>query len=113
VGIAYEGKGVLASEASVHISADLSHIARDPHVLIRWIWLPSLGVLGTLVPMGPDHWGPGSEEWVFHLNYENQDTRALDDATVVANMKAALGLPKPGSLNPIFAQTRLLLLGFV
>ena len=43
--------------------------------------------------MGPDRWGPDSEEWVFHLNYENEDTRALDDAQVVANMKAALGLP--------------------
>jgi 2,4-dichlorophenol 6-monooxygenase len=40
------------------MSADLSRVAAD--VLIRWLWLPSRGVLGTLVPMGPDHWGPVS-----------------------------------------------------
>src|SRR5689334_6831108 len=44
--------------------------------------------------MGPDHWGPDSEEWVFHLNYETNDTRAIDDAQVVADMKDALGLPE-------------------
>jgi 2,4-dichlorophenol 6-monooxygenase len=49
--------------------------------------------MGVLVPMGPRHWGPDSEEWVFHLNYENADTRALDDSQVVADMKAALGVP--------------------
>jgi 2,4-dichlorophenol 6-monooxygenase len=93
LGVAMEGPRDLFRVVSVYMSADLSRFARDPDVLIRWIWLPSLGVMGTLVPMGPDHWGPDSEEWVFHLNYENQDTRALDDAAVVANMKRALGLP--------------------
>jgi 2,4-dichlorophenol 6-monooxygenase len=93
LGVKLEGPRDLFRVVSVYMSADLSRWARDPEVLIRWIWLPSLGVMGTLVPMGPDHWGPDSEEWVFHLNYENQDTRALDDAQVVANMKAALGLP--------------------
>jgi 2,4-dichlorophenol 6-monooxygenase len=43
--------------------------------------------------MGPDHWGPDSEEWVFHLNYESGDTRAIDDARVLADMNDALGLP--------------------
>jgi len=75
------------------MSADLSRWARDPDVLIRWLWLPHRGTMGTLVPMGPDHWGPQSEEWVFHQNYENEDTRALDDARVVTDMKEALGLP--------------------
>jgi 2,4-dichlorophenol 6-monooxygenase len=43
--------------------------------------------------MGPDHWGPDSEEWVFHLNYDTGDTRAIDDAQVIADMTEALGLP--------------------
>src|SRR6185369_5512030 len=30
---------------------------------------------------------------VFHLNYESDDTRAIDDTQVVADMKDALGLP--------------------
>jgi len=93
LGVKLEGPRDIMRIVSVYMSADLSRVARDPDVLIRWIWIPSLSVLATLVPMGPDHWGPDSEEWVFHLNYENEDTRALDDARVVANMKAALGLP--------------------
>jgi 2,4-dichlorophenol 6-monooxygenase len=93
LGVALEGVRDLFRVVSIYMSADLSRVARDPDVLIRWIWVPELGLMGTLVPMGPDRWGPDSEEWVFHLNYENQDTRALDDAQVVANMKLALGLP--------------------
>ena len=93
LGVRLEGPRDIMRIVSVYMSADLSRWARDPDVLIRWLWLPATGSMGTLVPMGPDHWGPDSEEWVFHLNYENEDTRALDDAQVVANMKAALGLP--------------------
>jgi 2,4-dichlorophenol 6-monooxygenase len=93
LGIELEGPRDIMRIVSVYMTADLSRFARDPDVLIRWLWLPSVGALGTLVPMGPDHWGPSSEEWVFHLNYENQDTRALDDARVVEDMKEVLGLP--------------------
>jgi 2,4-dichlorophenol 6-monooxygenase len=93
LGVKLEGPRDVMRIVSVYMSADLSRVAGDPDVLIRWIWLPERGVLGTLVPMGPDHWGPESEEWVFHLNYENADTRALDDAHVVATMKEVLGLP--------------------
>lgn len=94
LGVALEGPRDIFRVVSVYMSADLSRHASDPDVLIRWLWIPELGAMGTLVPMGPDHWGPDSEEWVFHLNYENQDTRALDDAQVLANMKVALGLPE-------------------
>jgi 2,4-dichlorophenol 6-monooxygenase len=94
LGVTLEGPRDLMRIVSVYMSADLSRWARDPEVLIRWLWLPERGALGTLVPMGPRHWGPASEEWVFHLNYEQADTRALDDARVVADMKAALGLPE-------------------
>jgi 2,4-dichlorophenol 6-monooxygenase len=93
LGVTLEGPRDIMRIVSVYMSADLSRVAPDADVLIRWIWIPSLAVLATMVPMGPDHWGPDSEEWVFHLNYENEDTRALDDEQVVANMKAALGLP--------------------
>jgi 2,4-dichlorophenol 6-monooxygenase len=93
LGVTLEGPRDVMRIVSVYLSADLSRWARDPDVLIRWLWLPERGALGTLVPMGPRHWGPESEEWVFHLNYEQADTRALDDAQVVADMKAALGLP--------------------
>ena len=94
LGVRLEGPRDIMRIVSVYMSADLSRWARDPDVLIRWLWLPATGQMGTLVPMGPEHWGPDSEEWVFHLNYENEDTRALDDAQVVANMKAVLGLPE-------------------
>jgi 2,4-dichlorophenol 6-monooxygenase len=93
LGVALAGERDLMRIVSVYMSADLSRWARDPDVLIRWLWIPQRGTFCTLVPMGPDHWGPDSEEWVFHLNYETNDTRAIDDAQVVADMKDALGLP--------------------
>jgi 2,4-dichlorophenol 6-monooxygenase len=92
LGVSLEGQRNLASEVSIHMSADLSRWARDPDVLIRWIWLPDTGQLAVLVPMGPERWGPDSEEWVFHLNYPHDDPRALDDARVEADMRRALGI---------------------
>src|SRR5262249_24356085 len=59
---------------------------------IRWLWLPDTGTLGVLVPMGPERWGPDSEEWVFHLNYPAGDPHSLDDARVEADMRAPLGI---------------------
>ncbi|MEV6209103.1 FAD-dependent monooxygenase [Kitasatospora sp. NPDC051914] len=92
LGTVQEGVRDLARVVSFHISADLSRWARDPEVLIRWLWLPDLGIPGVLVPMGPDHWGPESEEWVFHLNYGPDDGRALDDESVLADLRTGLGL---------------------
>jgi 2,4-dichlorophenol 6-monooxygenase len=93
LGVEMQGARDVMRIVSIYMSADLSRWARDPDVLIRWLWIPQRGTFCTLVPMGPDHWGPDSEEWVFHLNYENGDTRAIDDAQVIADMKDALGLP--------------------
>ena len=93
LGVELQGTRNVMRIVSVYMSADLSHWARDPDVLIRWLWLPHRGTFGTLVPMGPDHWGPQSEEWVYHQNYENEDTSALDDSRVLADMKESLGLP--------------------
>lgn len=92
LGIALEGARDVAKEVSVYMSGDLSRWARDPDVLIRWIWLPDTAALAVLVPMGPKHWGPDSEEWVFHMNYPSEDPRALDDGRVEADMRAALGI---------------------
>jgi 2,4-dichlorophenol 6-monooxygenase len=92
LGVSLEGPRNLQNEVSIHMTADLSRWARDPEVLIRWIWLPDSGQLAVLVPMGPDHWGPDSEEWVFHLNYPVDDPRALDDARVESDMRSALGI---------------------
>lgn len=78
-GIGYEGLGVISHVATAHVSADLSKLARDPDVLIRWIWCPAIGQLATLVPMGPDHWGPDSEEWVFHINDQNDELKNCSD----------------------------------
>src|SRR5262245_5867530 len=94
LGVEMQGPRDVMRIVSIYMSADLSRWAGDPDVLIRWLWIPHRGSLATLVPMGPHHWGPDSEEWVFHLNYETNDTRAIDDAQVVADMKDALGLPE-------------------
>jgi 2,4-dichlorophenol 6-monooxygenase len=43
--------------------------------------------------MGPDRWGPQSEEWVFHLTFPPGDPRADDDAVVLEQMRRVLGIP--------------------
>ncbi len=93
IGVEYEGLGVVTQTATLHVSADFSPWAQDPDVLIRWIFSPQAGVLVVMVPMGPDRWGPHSEEWVIHLNYPADDPRAQSDAQVEADARRALGLP--------------------
>ncbi|MDP3907565.1 MAG: FAD-dependent monooxygenase [Novosphingobium sp.] len=90
--IPYEGLGVIGQVATAHVSADLSKVASDPDVLIRWIWCPAIGQMAVLVPMGPDHWGPDSEEWVFHVTYGGENARDLSDAEIEQNMRVALGI---------------------
>ncbi len=91
-GIGYEGLGVIGQVATAHVSADLSKLARDPDVLIRWIWCPAIGRLATLVPMGPDHWGPDSQEWVFHVAYQGEGPKNLTDQQIEEDMRLALGI---------------------
>ena len=43
-----------------------------------------------MVPMGPERWGPDSEEWVIHLNYPVGT--AESDAQVEADARQALGI---------------------
>ncbi len=93
LGIAYEGLGKLTNTATIHATADLSRWAPDPDVLIRWISSPQAGTGVVMVPMGPERWGPDSEEWVVHLNYPVEDPRAESDEQVEADVRAALGLP--------------------
>ena len=76
----------------MHVSADFSPWAPDPDVLIRWILSPQAGTLVVMVPMGPEHWGPASEEWVIHLNYPVDDPRAQSDEKVEADVRLALGI---------------------
>ena len=92
-GVGYEGLGVVTQTATLHVSADFSPWAKDPDVLIRWIYSPQAGVLVVMVPMGPQRWGPASEEWVIHLNYPAGDPRAQSDAQVEADARQALGIP--------------------
>jgi len=90
IGVDYQGLGVVTQTATLHVAADFSHWAQDPDVLIRWIFSPQAGVLVVMVPMGPDHWGPDSEEWVIHLNYPVDC--AQSDAQVEADARRALGI---------------------
>jgi 2,4-dichlorophenol 6-monooxygenase len=61
-------------------------------VLIRWIWCPAIGGMAVLVPMGPDHWGPDSEEWVIHVTFQGEAQKHLTDQQIAANMRRALGI---------------------
>ena len=93
IGVKYEGLGVVTETATLHVSADFSAWARDPDVLLRWIYSPQSGILVVMVPMGPDRWGPDSEEWVIHVNYPVDDPRAQSDEAVEADVRNAIGLP--------------------
>ena len=90
IGVEYEGLGVVTQTATLHVSADFTNWATDPDVLIRWIYSPQGGVLVVMVPMGPERWGPESEEWVIHLNYPVGT--AESDAEVEADARKALGI---------------------
>ena len=90
IGVEYEGLGVITQTATLHVSADFSRWATDPDVLIRWIYSPQAGVLVVMVPMGPERWGPDSEEWVIHLNYPVDCEES--DAQVEADARRALGI---------------------
>jgi 2,4-dichlorophenol 6-monooxygenase len=92
IGVTYEGLGVVTETATLHVSADLSRWAGDPDVLIRWILCPDSGIMVVMVPMGPEHWGPDSEEWVIHVNYPVDDPRAQSDERIEADVREAIGL---------------------
>lgn len=92
IGVEYVGLGVVVQAATLHVSADFSPWARDPDVLIRWILSPQSGVGVVMVPMGPERWGPHSEEWVIHLNYPVDDPRAQSDEQVQADVRRAMGI---------------------
>ena len=92
IGVEYDGLGVITQTATLHVSADFSTMAPDPDVLIRWILSPQVGALVVMVPMGPERWGPDSEEWVIHLNYPVDDPRAQSDEEVEADVRHALGI---------------------
>jgi len=102
-GVGYEGLGVVTQTATLHVSADFSPWARDPDVLIRWIYSPQAGVLVVMVPMGPQRWGPASEEWVIHLN-----TSAIHDAQNLCWKVAAVlaGQAAPALLDTYQAERR-------
>jgi 2,4-dichlorophenol 6-monooxygenase len=93
IDVKHEGLGVVTETATLHVSADFSPWARDPDVLIRWIFAPQSGTMVVMVPMGPERWGPDSEEWVIHINYPVGDPRAQSDEQVEADARKALGLP--------------------
>jgi 2,4-dichlorophenol 6-monooxygenase len=96
VGIEVDGDRNILDMVSVHMTADLSGVLADDSVLLRWLANPDFGGTfagGVLCPMGPDHWGTRSEEWVFHIGYPSGDPDAGDREKVVARMKAVLGLP--------------------
>ncbi|MEY4633798.1 MAG: hypothetical protein RLZ18_1170 [Actinomycetota bacterium] len=92
LGVEMVGLRRVASQVSIHLSADFSKIALDPDVLIRWIWVPEIGKMIVMVPMGPKNWGPDSEEWVVHLNYRYEDPRMLDEDLVEQDLRFALGI---------------------
>lgn len=92
IDVKHEGLGHVTETATMHVSADFSQLAQDDDVLIRWLLSPQTGVGVVMVPMGPERWGPASEEWVVHINYPVDDPRAQSDEQVEADVRASLGI---------------------
>ena len=92
LGVEMVGVRRMASQVSIHLSADFSNLASDDDVLIRWHFVPEISALVVMVPMGPDTWGTRSKEWVVHLNYPYEDPRMLDDHKIEADLRFALGI---------------------
>jgi 2,4-dichlorophenol 6-monooxygenase len=96
LGVHMDGLRDVMRSVSIHMTADLSRVQRDDDVLIRWIVHPQYGgAFSVLVPMGPDRWGPDSEEWVFHMNYPPELEEMFDtDDKVIQVMRERTGLPE-------------------
>ena len=92
LGVEMLGQRRYASQVSIHMSTDFSRLAVDDDVLIRWHYVPEIGAMVVMVPMGPGKWGTQSPEWVVHLNYPNDDPRTFDDAKVEEDLRFALGI---------------------
>ncbi len=113
VGVEMEGSRDLQRSATIHMTADLSRLQQDDDVLIRWILHPQFGgSQSVLVPMGPTHWGPKSEEWVFHMSYPSAAEALFDtDEKVMALLRERVGAP---DFNPtVHIITRWQLVGLV
>ncbi|OBJ13321.1 FAD-binding monooxygenase [Mycobacterium sp. 1245801.1] len=92
LGVVPEGLSDLGRMVTIHLSVDLSRWASDSDVLLRFHRMPDTGRFVIMAPMGPTHWGPKSEEWCIHLTYPIDDPRSLDDAKVMDDMRATLGV---------------------
>ena len=62
-------------------------------MLLRWVLSPQYGAGVVIVPMGPERWGPDSEEWVIHLYYPVDDPQRAVRRAVEADARTAMGLP--------------------
>ncbi len=96
LGIGYEGLGVVSQTATIHATVDLSRWAADEDVLLRWVISPQYGAGVVLVPMGPERWGPDSEEWVIHVFYPvDADPEELSDERVRPTPAPRWASPRP------------------
>ncbi|MEZ0075496.1 FAD-dependent monooxygenase [Planotetraspora sp. GP83] len=96
LGIELDNLGPEKSQAarivSIYMTADLSKWATEPEALLRSYYLPDLGRTIGLLAMGPDHWGPESEEWVVHQFFPAEEEATTDDEAAVVKMREALGI---------------------
>ena len=92
LGVEMVGLRRVASQVSIHLSTDFSRLAVDDDVLIRWHYMPEISAMVVMVPMGAEHWGTKSKEWVVHLNYPYEDPRLLDDSKIESDLRTALGV---------------------
>ena len=91
IGVEYEGLGVVTQTATLHVSADFSPWAKDPDVLIRWIYSPQSRRPGGDGPDGSRALGPRVGGVGDPPELPGRD-RAETDAQVEADVRRALGI---------------------
>jgi 2,4-dichlorophenol 6-monooxygenase len=95
LGVSLVGDEPTLQMVTAFISADLAAWVHDEDVVSYHLVNPDVGSTlenGTLLAAGPEHWGPRSEQWYFHLMYPVGDPAAFDDEAVLQRMRTVMGV---------------------
>jgi 2,4-dichlorophenol 6-monooxygenase len=81
---------------SLHVSADLSRYL-DTDAVIYWVFNPEfparLDFGSAMVPIGPDHWGRRSEEWMMATSFPVDDPDRASPEQLAGWIGEGLGIP--------------------
>ena len=91
LGIGMQGPAGLQDMVTVHANADLSALADDDEVLLRYFINPDGqgSFAGAMCAMGPTGWGGDSPDWALHTGFPTR----FDTTAVLGRIRRMLGIP--------------------